>query len=820
MRPPRPPVRSLALLSLFLLAALACSSPEERFAQHLERAASYEEEGNAEDALIELQSALKIDPNDPGVNLRLAELLKSRGSVQAAAFHFGETFRLDPSNVEPAVEQALLLWRSAPRRATQIITSAKQRFPGDARVLRGEATIASARNDLDAALAAAQQAVEIAPEEPESWATLGAVYIQRTRDQAKRGVGDPAEFQAGVEAFEKLDALSDGHVGAQVERARLLGRSGQHEEALAGFRSAIALAKEHGEPGVVVFAAQRLAGYAGKQNDAALEIEALRAIVEATPDAARQWDALARAVERTEGAEAAEAVFQELLAAQPELPTAHVAYANFLARKGRELDAIAHLDRAIAGGLDAPQLWEQLVRLELASRRTADARATVAEMRKRLGEHDATRRAEARLAIRENRHAEAAEILQHFAGDKESAETERLRALAERGLGNLEAASSAAERAASLAPRNDAAALRLQADIQAELGNWQLVLDTVGQLRQRKHPITLKERVLEAQAHYGLGNDAQGRAILEEVLARRRPPAAAAVEFARREADDPGEVRKHLAKALQLNPGHHPTLEAMTRLDLAQGREAAALQRLDQLVESQIAGPRVLLLRSQVLLRQGQLDRAEADALRAFEAIPELTEAVDMLFTIYSAQGRIAEARRSFEEADKIGVLHKGARVLLARLQMAEGATDEARALYEKVLAEDPGMTAAKHDLARLLANDEQDLDRALALVEEARQEEPDDPAIADTAGYVYFLKGRHDVALQRFRTSLELASALDLSPPAVHYHLGLTLAELGRTREAASAFEKALSIDPGFQGSEDARERLEAMRKGDTGNS
>ena len=273
------------------------------------------------------------------------------------------------------------------------------------------------------------------------------------------------------------------------------------------------------------------------------------------------------------------------------------------------------------------------------------------------------------------------------------------------------------------------------------------------------------------------------------------------------------DARRHLAKVLRQVPGSHAALSAMTKIDLAEGREAQALRRLDRLVESQLAGPRVLLLRSEVLLRNGKLDRAEADALRAFEAIPELTEAVDMLFTIYSAQNRIDEAARSFEEADSVGVLHKGARVLLARLYMAQGADDKALALYEKVLEEDDGMVAAKHDLARLLANRGSELDRALTLVEQAQRSAADDPAIADTVGYIYFLKGRYQIALQQFRMSLELSRAIDIAPPAVHYHLGLTLAELGRHAEAVSAFERALEIDPQFHGAEDARIQLEAAR-------
>jgi tetratricopeptide (TPR) repeat protein len=803
------------LAAAALLMAVACSSPQERFAEHVARAEGHVAEGRTDDALIELQSALKIQPDDPDVNQRLAELLRKRGSHQAAAFHYGEAYRLDPTRVEAAVEQAILLWQTAPGRAQQLIAAALQKFPDDARVHRGEATLAIAGGQFDAALEAAQRAIELAPADEASWASLGAVYMERTRDaRARKQAANPADYEAGIAAFQKLDEIAGGHVGARVEKARLLAHlGGRDEEAIASFRGAIELARQQETPGEVLFAAQRFSGFAARRKLLPLEIEALRAIVDTSPGLTRQWEALAVAVERQDGREAADAVYAELLEKQPELPAAHAAYVNYLARTRRPLDAIAHLDRTIAGGLDSPQLWEQLVNLELGARRVADARATVEEMKSRIGDHEATRRSEVRLALREERAADALEILDASEG-RETADTELLRATAQRQAGDLAAAAASAERAVALSPARDATALRLQAAIHDEAGDFAAALRAVDQIRARGQRLMPQEQLIEARARYAQGDAAQGRAILEELLAGKQPPTGAAVEYAVREgAANPGEARKHLALALRRAPGNHAALEAITRIDLAAGRDEAALERLDTLVESQLAGPRVLLLRSQVLMRSGQLDRAEADALRAFEALPELAEAVDMLFAIYSAQGKIGEARRSFEEADSVGVLHKGARVLLARLMMAEGDPDEARALYEKVLAEDDGMIAAKHDLARLLAADAENLDRALALAEQAQQAAKTDPAIADTVGYVYFLKGQHEVALQQFRLALELAATSDIAPPAVHYHLGLALKALGRHGEAVSAFQRALEIDPEFQGAEDARIQLEASR-------
>ena len=811
----RRPVGTAVALALALAACLACASPEERFARHLERADALIAEGRPGDALIELQSALKIDPDDAELNQRLGELLFERGTLPAAAFHLGEAFRLDPSRVDAAVKQAEILWRTAPRRAAQIIAELKSSFPDDAQVHRGESKIAVVERDSERALAAAHKAVELAPEDPDNWIQLGAAWASRVRDIHRKKLPDDAEtFQAAIAAFQKVDELEHGHVGARVEIARLYGQwDGHQQQAAESFRSAIALAKQSDDEVAIAYAAGKMLGYSTRTNALPLRIEALRELVHASPDRVLRWDELAQAVEEAEGPEAADAVYAELLELQPELPAAHVAYSVHLTRRDRELDAIAHIDRAIASGIDSPILWEQLVRLELAKRRISDARETLEEMKDRYEDSPATARAEARIALREGRNERAVEVLESVEGDR-NPETERLRAFAELARGNLPAALASIERAVALPPRGDVASLRLMAEIQGQSRDWTAVLRTLALLEDLDHPLTPQELLLQGQAHYELGDPEAGYESLVAALSTPTPPPAAGAEFARREGEArPAETRAYLEKVLNIAPGSFPVLEAISLLDLREGRLGDALARLDKLVESQLAGPNVLLLRAQLLRGAGQLDRAEADALRAFEADPSLEQAVGVLFSIYRDQGKIAEARRSFEEADSVGVLHSGARALLARLYLAEGQLDKALETYEKVLEEAPDLIAPKADVAYLLALRGDDLERALAYAEEAQRARPEDPAVADTVGFVYYNMQRYDAAVQQFLYSLKLAEAMGGSIPTVNYHLGLALRALGRSEDALNAFEKALSLDPKFAEAEDARQQIEAVK-------
>lgn len=805
---------ALAPLALALwVAASGCSSPEERFAKHLERAEAHLAAGQTDDALVELQGALKIHPDDADLNERIGRLLAERGNTQPGAFHLGEAYRLDPNRVDAAVLQAQLVWRNSPPRAEQILRDVLQSHPEDPRVYRGESALAVAMGDLDRAQRAAEKARDLAPDDPESWVTLGAAQVARIRALQQRKQTPPdATYEAALAAFGKVDQLVSGHVGARVEKARVYSMwPGHQAQATEGYREALALARKGKESGPVAYAARSLAEYAAQSGQRELRLEALRELVKAEPARVRSWDQLARQTGELQGAEAEEAVYKELLAAQPDLPAAHVAFASFLTRQQRSLDAIAHLDRAISDGLDEPILWEHMFRLELSEGRLPDARATLKEMQDRHADDPITIRSRARLALAEERYADALEILKPLQGDKESAESERLRALANMNLKNYAAATSAIQRALTLAPGDAAASLRVKAAVHDAAGEWQDSLRTLNRLASFG-ALSPGEEVLRARALYGTGDKAGGRRSLEGVLAAELPPPEAAVEYSKREgASDPQGARGYLAKVLAKAPGNYDALEAATLLDIRVGDVQGALARLDKLVQSQLAGPRVLLLRAEALAAAGQLDRAEADALRAFEAAPQLPRAVDLLYAIYVAQGKVSEARKSFEEADSVGVLHDGARILLGRLYLVDGMSDQAKATYEKVLAKDPNAALAKNDLAFLLASRGEDLARATALAEEAQRALPDQPAVADTVGFVYLQSNRPDAALQQFRYALELARQQSgQESPMVHYHIGLTLAAQGRQKEAASAFKKALELNPNFPGSEDARRQIE----------
>jgi tetratricopeptide (TPR) repeat protein len=806
--------RRLACLvagTAWLLAA--CSSPEARFARHVERGEALAAQNRFVEAVLELRNALEIEPRNAELHDRIGDLLISQRAYKEAASYYRQAFALDPKRLDSALAEARLVSFVDPDRAKQLVALALERAPDDAEVQRTRAKVALARSDVAEALRAAQRAVELERDSAESWLELGAAQqaLIRVRQLAGLRAG-PEVFQAAIDAFAEVDRLRGGDTWAQVQRARVFAAwAGHREEAIAMFRAAIENAKRRDDAQGRLVAAKAFDDFARAERNVPLRQESLREVVEADEQDFRAWDELMIHSELG-SVPRGEEVCRELVAKRPEDPRAHRVYARYFTRKKQPAKTVAYLRGVIEGGVDSPLLWEELVNVHITGNQLADARAGFLEMSKRFPGDPVTRGIEARLALAEGRPADAAPILRELMKQRESVEGQRMLAMAEQRLGNLTEAVHAIDRAVALTtPKADL--YRLKARIHFDAKQWASVIvayRTVEGLGRRLSP---RDALRRAIALYGYGRPDLGRLALEELLSAPDFPADVAIEYAHREGSARFETAQGvLLEALSRSPGDPDLLEALAKLEGAAGRREQTLARLDAEIAAGRAVPRTLLLRARLLIAQGALDRAEADALRAFEAAPLLPGTADLLIEIYRRQGRLAEAQRSFEEAEAAGVLHVGARLLLARLQVGAGELEKGQQTLEKVVAEQPELPGPRNDLAYVLAARGEQLDRALELARSVQQAMSGQPAAVDTLGYVHYQAGRFEEALAELRRAVALAEAQPGNPPPIYsYHLGLALEALGRKQEAAGAFRRALASRQEFPEAEDARRRLEA---------
>jgi tetratricopeptide (TPR) repeat protein len=809
---------AIAVLVLALAAGLAaCSSKESKFQRHLERAAEYEQQGQLKESLLELRSALQLDPKNADVNFRIAEQLSKSGDFGNAVFFYREAVRLDPTRDDAALAESKLILFDDPARSTELVEGVLSRDPKSVVAYVRKSEIALARNDSAGALQAALTAVELEPKNGLAQMQLGIVHQARLREASIRAEAvDESVYGEAEKAFQNAAAAFPQGYQARVELGRLYAVwPGHDEQAEAAYRDAIAVAPTDATRARSAAAAVSFAE--AKQRTDFLRF-ALGELVQADANDLAAWDRLA-ALEESQTAGSGDAVYQRLLAQPGASIDAHLRYADFLRRIDRRDEAFAHLDAQAAGESGAIVL-EHVVTLRLRDNEIDAARATLERLKQAHPAHPRSERAAARVAIAEGRLDEAAETLRRYLGNEDSAEGQRLLATTELRRRQFPAAVAAVDRSLQLEtdPTARPRLLRLKATVHDAAGDHPQAMQALSRLNQEAGSLRQSERLLMARTLYAMGRRPGGKAMLEQLLAAENPPTGALLEFAVREGPrEPQRAREYLERVLVAEPANPQALRVMAQIDLGDGKPAQALARIDKAGEAQPLSPPLLLLRAQVLASMQEWAKAEEEARRAFAAAPTLPGALEVLANIYVAQNRVAEAIDSFEEAEKAGALPPSGQQLLARLYLTAGRPNDAKPLYEKVIAGGGELPGAKNDLAWILALEGSDVERALTLAQEAQQAEPESPEVADTLGYVYLKKGLHDPALQQFEYAIELAqrspSDAAADRPEYHYHSGLALQALGRTDEAAKAYERALALDAKFANADDARRQLEAAK-------
>lgn len=805
----------VGLLIAALVGGVGCQSDEERLAARKERAEQYVAEGNIKEALVELRSALQIDPKNADTNFRIANLVKQQGRLGNAIFFYEEAFRLDPDKSYPAlVAISLLLQVGDIDRAEELNAQVLERFPTVALAHVKRSDIALARKDLETALIAALTALELQPDSYDALMQLGEVH--RARLAEAEAEPDDATYKAAFSAYDHAMQVGEGVdlVRAQQARAAVLRDwPGHQEEATQAYQDLLARSRNLTEKSDREEAVRMVVRYSeGKEELVDLHKEALEELLTLDEADLRTWVRLAD-LEAAQG-RSSDAVFSTLFERRPDDVEAHIMYAEYLRERDRGSEALAHLEKTAAAGISPPRVLWHLVKRQQEMGMSEDAEATLARMEKDYPNALETGLGVADRHLRNRNPLEAARLLRRLAADHEHVETHRMLADAEYRLGNIPAATAAINRALEFEEGYSIALQRTRAQIQASSGDWVGMLRTIRGLRRRGHHLRPEERLMMARGLYETDYPEEGRKALDKLLSRPRVNLAVILEFVAREGkNDRSRARDLLEKALAVDPQQPAILRHLTGFDLEDGNIAEATERLERAVALGDPPASVYLTQAFLLGRIGEYAKAEEAAEKALDLSPDEPGVMQIILGIYVRQNKIGEAIERLEMRAARGGLPPGYRVMLARLYVMIGQDAKAREAYEQAIAEQDSLSGAKNDLAFLMARTGVDLDRALRLAQEAQRTRGTDPVYADTTGYVYLRKGLAEPALQQFDYAISLAEANDPDSAVMHYHRGLALRALARDQEATQAFERALALDSSFTDADDARVQLEAAR-------
>jgi Flp pilus assembly protein TadD len=206
----------------------------------------------------------------------------------------------------------------------------------------------------------------------------------------------------------------------------------------------------------------------------------------------------------------------------------------------------------------------------------------------------------------------------------------------------------------------------------------------------------------------------------------------------------------------------------------------------------------------------GDLAAGEKYFRKSVEVDPSNPDAYRMLGEMFISQHRLDDARVEFERLAARQPSDPGPKTMVGVLLGLQGKHDEAAKAYESVMKISPRAGVAANNLAFIYATRGTNLDDALQLAQTAKQQMPANWEVDDTLGFVFYKKGLPDLAISPLVGCVEKAP----KEPTCHYHLGLAYAKIGDKEKAAKSLEKALALQPAFEGAGEARATLASLKR------
>lgn len=294
-----------------------------------------------------------------------------------------------------------------------------------------------------------------------------------------------------------------------------------------------------------------------------------------------------------------------------------------------------------------------------------------------------------------------------------------------------------------------------------------------------------------------------------------------ALDFARKGPQNPSfaltvasmfmEARKYAQaesqlRTIALDPNAPPEVYFYLAAAVYEGRQDVkeALFFLDKIAPANNYFDRSVLLRVQLLAGEGKLDEALAAAQKGQSTSPELAELwqmeVRLLASLKHNKKAIEAANRAVTQwPDDTEIAY-----LRASLLDETGNKKAAMEAMEAIIARNPNYYQALNYVGYTLAEQSQNLPRAIALLEKAVRLSPTSAYIMDSLAWAQFRAGQNQQAWDSISKAVAMDEDLD---PTIWEHYGDIALALGNKVEARKGFEKALEFNPA--NAESLRKRL-----------
>ncbi|UCD95353.1 MAG: tetratricopeptide repeat protein [Candidatus Zixiibacteriota bacterium] len=238
------------------------------------------------------------------------------------------------------------------------------------------------------------------------------------------------------------------------------------------------------------------------------------------------------------------------------------------------------------------------------------------------------------------------------------------------------------------------------------------------------------------------------------------------------------------------------------------GELNSALQFAERLIE--IAKKDIKRYRTAAEIAEEVGDKKKVDDIyrSCLDNNPDDPDAHIMAAKYYFRDGNYSEAESIVNKALSFDSLHVDGMTLLGDINRVRGRTDSAMALYSRAIERDKSATDALGNLAMVLLERGENLDRAINYANQAILHDGGNARHRSTLGRIYYKKGQYKIARVKFWNALFLAP----EDPEYNYYAGINFIKTGQPDSARVHLRKA--IDIGLEGKmkSDARTALRSL--------
>lgn len=252
------------------------------------------------------------------------------------------------------------------------------------------------------------------------------------------------------------------------------------------------------------------------------------------------------------------------------------------------------------------------------------------------------------------------------------------------------------------------------------------------------------------------------------------------------------EMVGFLEQMIDSGEGGFGAQAAIVRTHIQSGNLDAARRYVDSRLENDPADQTLRFLKGAVLEASGDTGGAEAIFAELTEDNPNAVLVWRALYLLQRRADMPEEAAATLDRALEANPESSDLLWMKASELQAEGDLEAALEIYADMYEQDSSPPVIANNYASLLTmlrDDEESIERAYTVARRLQGIEV--PAFQDTFGWIAYLRGNYDAAVEHLAPAAEALS----QDPAVQYHAALAFEATGRREDAVEALRRAIEL-------------------------